>query len=101
MKIRAAIFFAAMILALAVMIVPASASSLCSNTTNCTLEFTQGNSSSGFGTGDFGTLQLVGNGTDTITVTVSLLSGWDIIKTGFPGSFGFTDSLTAPTPTVS
>ncbi len=81
------------------MIAPASASSLCSDTLNCTLELTQANSSSGFGTGDFGTVQLVGNGSNEVTITVTLNSGWDIIDTGFPGSFGFTDSLSG-TPTI-
>jgi hypothetical protein len=81
------------------MIAPASASSLCSNTLDCTLELTQANSSSGFGTGNFGTVQLVGDGTSVVTITVSLNSGWDIIDTGFPGSFGFTDSLSG-TPTI-
>jgi hypothetical protein len=82
-----------------IMIAPASASTLCTDTTDCTLDFTQGNSSSGFGTGDFGTLNLDITATNVITVTVDLNTGWDIILTGFPGSFGFTDSLSG-TPTI-
>jgi hypothetical protein len=80
------------ILALAAM-APASASPICANTLDCTLELTQANSSSGFGTGNFGTVHLVDNGTNQVTITVSVNSGWDIIDTGFPGSFGFSDSL--------
>lgn len=94
MKQKLAILFAAPIFALGVMIAPAAASSLCVDTLDCTLQLTQGNSSSGFGTGDFGTVHLVDNGTNMVTVTVSLIDNtWDIINTGFPGSFGFTDSL--------
>jgi PEP-CTERM motif len=89
----------AMIIVLGMVSVPAVAGSLCVNTTDCTLELNQGNSSSGFGSGNFGTVQLVGNGIDSVTITVSLLDGWDIIKAGFPASFGFTDSL-AGTPVI-
>jgi len=99
MNRRVIVICAALALALGAIGAPASASSLCVNTLDCTLELTQGNSSSGFGTGNFGTVQLVGNGTDTVTITVSLLSGWNIINTGFPASFGFTDSLSG-TPTI-
>ncbi len=92
------IISAAVFVALVVMTAPASASTVCVNTTDCTLEFTQGNAGSGFGTGDFGTLNLDITATNLITVTVSLTS-MDIIGTGFPGSFGFTDSLSG-TPTI-
>lgn len=70
---------------------PASAV-ICTNTTDCTLALTQGNSSSGFGTGSFGTVHLTLSGT-TATIDVHLATNWKIIKTGFPGSFGFADTL--------
>jgi len=71
---------------------PATAALLCSSTTSCTLNFTQGNSSSGFGVASFGTLGLqLASG--VVTVTVDLADGFNIINTGFPGSFGFSDSL--------
>jgi hypothetical protein len=65
---------------------------LCSSTTSCTLSLNSGNSSSGFGTGNFGTVALT-LAANVVTVTVDLASNWQIINTGFPGSFGFTDSL--------
>jgi PEP-CTERM motif-containing protein len=68
--------------------------SLCTSSTNCTLLLTQGNAGSGFGTGSFGTVTLTLNSsTDVVTVDVSLASGFLIINTGFPGSFGFVDNL--------
>src|SRR5437773_7510630 len=70
---------------------PASAA-LCVSTTDCTLNFTQGNGGSAFGTGNFGTLHLVRSG-NTVTVTVDLAANFFIIDTGFPGAFGFSDSL--------
>jgi len=81
------------------MIAPSHSIPLASNPLDVTLELTQANSSSGFGTGDFGTVHMVDNGINTVTVTVSLNSGWDIIKTGFPGSFAFSDTLSG-TPTI-
>src|SRR5260370_1057789 len=48
-----------------------------------------GNTGSGFGTGNFGTVHL---GLNT-TVTVDLADNFFIIDTGFPGSFGFADAL--------
>jgi hypothetical protein len=62
------------------------------STTSCTLTLTQGNSGSGFGTGNFGTvdLALLGN---TVTINVDLVDGFQVVKTGFPGSFGFVDGL--------
>ena len=70
---------------------PASAE-LCASTTSCSLTLTQGNSSSGFGTGNFGTVTLTLSGS-TVTVDVNMASGWTIVNTGFPGSFGFSDNL--------
>jgi hypothetical protein len=89
----------ATILMLGMVSVPASASGICVNTTDCTLQLDLANGSSGFGSGNFGTVHFLGDGVDTVTITVSLLDGWNIIKTGFPASFGFTDSL-AGTPTI-
>jgi len=65
--------------------------SFCS-ATHCIQTLNQGNSSSGFGTGDFGTVSLTLSG-DTVTVDVKLATNWRIIHTGFPGAFGFTDNL--------
>src|SRR5206468_1469330 len=70
---------------------PASAD-LCASTTNCTLNFTQGNAGSGFGSGSFGTLNLSLSGS-TVTVTIDLANGFFVVNTGFPGSAGFSDSL--------
>jgi hypothetical protein len=73
---------------------PADAGPLCTtSTTSCTLTLDTGNAGSGFGTGNFGTVDLELSATNTVTVTVDLASGFFIIKTGFPGSFGFSDSL--------
>jgi hypothetical protein len=67
---------------------------LCASTTDCTLTLNVGNSGSGFGTGNFGTVHLGLNITTHVaTVTVDLANGLFIIDTGFPGSFGFVDSL--------
>src|SRR5712671_2381142 len=72
---------------------PASAG-LCASTTDCTLTLNTGNTGSGFGTGNFGTVHLGLNTTTHVaTVTVDLAAGFFIIDTGFPGSFGFVDSL--------
>ena len=68
------------------------AASLCASTTSCTIALTQGNGGSGFGTGNFGTVDLELSG-NTVTITVSLAAGFQIVNTGFPGSFGFADSL--------
>jgi hypothetical protein len=70
---------------------PASAD-LCISTASCTLTLDQGNSGSGFGTGNFGTVKLALAGT-TATITVDLAAGFRIVNTGFPGAFGFADSL--------
>ena len=67
---------------------------VCASTTDCTLTLNTGNGGSGFGTGNFGTVHLVLNTTTHIAaVTVDLANGCFIIDTGFPGSFGFADSL--------
>jgi len=62
---------------------PASAD-LCTSTTSCVLALTQGNGGSGFGTGNFGTVDLERVGT-TVTITVDLADNFRIIQTGFPG----------------
>ena len=75
-------------------ILPASPASadLCVSTTSCIVNLTQGNNSSGFGTGNFGTVDLERTG-NTVTVTIDLAPGFFIINTGFPGVAGFADSL--------
>jgi hypothetical protein len=81
------------ILAGAALLVSAPASAaLCASTTSCTLNFTQGNTGSGFGTGNFGTLGLSRSGS-TVTVTIDLAANFFVIGTGFPGAVGFSDSL--------
>jgi PEP-CTERM motif-containing protein len=67
---------------------------LCASTTDCTLTLATGNGGSGFGTGNFGTVHLgLNTATHVATVTVDLAANFFIIDTGFPGSFGFVDSL--------
>jgi len=67
---------------------------LCLSTTDCTLTLDTGNTGSGFGTGNFGTVHLGLNTTTHVaTVTVDLADNFFIINTGFPGSFGFADAL--------
>src|SRR5438067_13686727 len=73
------------------LVLPASAD-LCASTTSCILNLTQGNAGSGFGTGNFGTVDLERTGS-TVTVTIDLASGFFLIDTGFPGTAGFVDSL--------
>ncbi len=86
-------FFGAMVLTAAALLVSSPvAAGLCASTTGCSLVLDAGNTGSGFGTGDFGTVSLSLSG-NTVHVTVSLASGFYIIGTGFPGSFGFSDSL--------
>src|SRR5713101_6287936 len=68
--------------------------SLCASTTDCTLTLDTGNSGSGFGTGNFGTVHLgLDTTTHVATVTVDLADNFFIINTGFPGSFGCVDAL--------
>ena len=69
-----------------------AAASLCSSSTSCTLVFSEGNTGSGFGSGNFGTLDLELSG-NTVTVNIDLADGFQLVKTGFPGSIGFVDSL--------
>jgi hypothetical protein len=67
---------------------------LCGSTTDCTLTLSTGNGGSGFGAGNFGTVHLGLNTTTHVaTVTVDLAANFFMIDTGFPGSFGFVDSL--------
>jgi hypothetical protein len=75
--------------------IPSSAfAGVCASTTDCTLTLSAGNTSSGFGTGNFGTVHLgLDTTTHVATVTVDLANGFFIIDTGFPGSFGFVDAL--------
>ena len=81
------------ILAAAALLMSApAAAGLCASTTSCDLVLDTGNTGSGFGTGNFGTVNLSLSG-NTVHITVSLASGFYIIDTGFPGSFGFSDSL--------
>ena len=82
---------AGIVLGVAATSTPAHAD-LCTLTTNCTLHFVLGNGGSGFGSGDFGTLNLSLTGT-TVTVTIDLADGFFLINTGFPGTAGFVDDL--------
>ena len=65
---------------------------LCSSATSCTLVFSEGNNSSGFGAGNFGTVNLELSGA-AVTISVDLVDGFQLVDTGFPGSIGFVDSL--------
>jgi hypothetical protein len=76
---------------------PAFASSLCTNTTDCTLTLNDSNVN---GSGNYGTVNLqydgtAWNGEGVITVTVNLTGtlGVDNPDSTYPGDFGFTDSL--------
>ena len=75
-------------------ILPASPASadICASTTSCIVNLTQGNGGSGFGTGNFGTVDLERTGS-TVTITIDLADGFFLIATGFPGTAGFVDSL--------
>src|SRR5579862_6978168 len=84
---------AAALVALFTMGVAGATPVACSNTSDCTLDLTQGNSSSGFGTGLFGTVHLVADGIDTVTITIMLDPGWTLVTTGFPGAIAFSDTL--------
>ena len=66
--------------------------SLCSSSISCTLVFSEGNTGSGFGLGNFGTVDLELSGA-TATITLDLADGFQLVNTGFPGSVGFVDSL--------
>lgn len=95
--LRATTYFATFILALGVIVAPASAG-ICTDTVDCTLTLDETNtgfsSTNTVQTGNFGTVELALNTTtDVVTVDVKLASGFQIINTGFPGSFGFVDSL--------
>lgn len=85
--IRAACILAISALGLAAAMQPARAD-LCASVSACSLVFDQGSGGSAFGSGNFGALNLALSG-NTVTVTVDLASGFYIIETGFPGSFGF------------
>jgi hypothetical protein len=75
---------------------PAFASSLCTNTTNCTLTLNDSNVN---GSGNYGTVNLQydgsygGYGEITITVNLAGTLGVDNPDNTYPGDFGFTDSL--------
>ena len=94
---RAATYCAVFTMALGVTTAPASAG-ICTNTLDCTMTLDETNT--GFSTtgtvqtGDFGTVHLTLDSTTHVaTVDVDLATGFQIIQTGFPGSFGFVDSL--------
>jgi hypothetical protein len=79
---------------LALTLTPNLSAGICASATLCDLTLTQGNAGSGFGTGNFGTVDITLNTTTHVaTVNVSLASGFYIINTGFAGSIGFADSL--------
>ena len=71
--------------------VPAHAG-FCPGTTSCTLQLNENN---GFTSGtNFGTVSFNLNTlTHTVTIDVALTSAYRIIATGFPGAFGFSDTL--------
>jgi hypothetical protein len=75
-------------------IVPSANASACASTTDCTYTFDEHNSgSTGFTTsGPFGTVELTLSG-GNINVTLDVLSTFNLIDTGFAGTFGFNDNL--------
>lgn len=84
----------AVVLGVGAMLVTPASADICASITDCTLTLDTGNGGSGFGTGNFGSVHLVlDTSTHVATITVSLASGFKIIGTGFPGAFGFSDSL--------
>jgi hypothetical protein len=62
--------------------------------------FTIDHCSGGCGTAPFGTVDVTQDGTDTVKLTVSLTSGDEFVRTGFPGSFAF-DIIGNPTISIS
>ncbi len=78
------------------------AGTLCPDPTNCTLVLDVSNTSSGIGSGDFGTVNLALNSvTNTITVTIAMDPGWLLVNTGAgAGTVGF-DSLGGGTNNLS
>jgi PEP-CTERM motif-containing protein len=82
-------------------LVPGLYADICSSTTDCTFTFDEHNS--GFSgitsTGPYGTveLQLVAG---VVDVTLNMASNFRLIDTGFPGTFGFNDTLNDGTPTA-
>jgi hypothetical protein len=54
----------------------------------------------GCGTSPFGTIDVMQDGSNTVKIAVSLLSGDEFVKTGFPGSFAF-DIIGNPTIGIS
>jgi hypothetical protein len=86
------------------MLAPNLSAAVCTSTTDCTFTFDEHNAGfSGITSGGpYGTieLQLVGN---TITAHLNMNSNWVLIDTGFPGTFGYNDTVhdTAPFPATS
>jgi len=81
------------LVAASLMLATSMSAAVCANATNCDFTFDQGNSSAGFGSGNFGNLNLSLSG-GVITTTIDLASGFRLIGTGFPGAFGFNQTPT-------
>jgi hypothetical protein len=81
------------------MLVPSLSAAVCVSTTDCTFAFDEHNSGfSGItGSTPYGTveLQLVAG---VIDVTLDMASRFRLIVTGFPGTFGYNDTLNDGTP---
>jgi hypothetical protein len=82
-------------LAMAAFFVSNLSAGICASSTDCTLTLDQGNSSGGFGSGNFGTVHLTLNTvTDVATIDVKMTGGFLISGgNGFAGAFGFVDNL--------
>ena len=78
----------------AFMVIPSVFAAPCVSTTNCTYTFDEHNAgSSGFTTsGPFGTVELTLD-SGNIDVTLLMFNNFQLIVTGFPGTFGFNDTL--------
>jgi hypothetical protein len=84
-----------MLLALAgaMIMVPSANAAICSDANSCNFTFDVHNAgSTGFGSGPFGNLNLTLSG-GVINATIDLADGYRLISTGFPGSFGFNDTI--------
>src|SRR5437762_2299907 len=84
----------------AAIMAPSAKASVCSDANNCTFTFDVHNvGPTTFGSGPYGTLNLLLNIDNTITATIDLADGFGLINTGFPNGggtnygFAFNDNL--------
>jgi hypothetical protein len=82
------------------MAIPSAQASICADADHCTFDFDIHNvGPTTFGTGPYGTLDLLLQGDGTIKVSIDLADGFGLIATGFPAgpgtnySFAFNDNI--------